>query len=126
MTPFGLEPLRVPMVQETFDKIRKILYGPCRHKLELAGLDKADAKAVEIAIYLVLEAIEWNLMILVKTMEQRGPERIAESIQSWVVLTTDITLFQIENALEGISESLDKYIPEDDYDDEDEDEANDA
>ncbi len=121
MTPFGIEPLRVPIVQETFDKIRKILYGPCRQKLELAGLDVADAKAVEIALYLVLEAIEWNLMNLVNSMEQYPPEKIVEEIDGWIALTTDITLFQIENALEGVPERLEKYLPKDEYDDEEED-----
>ena len=121
-----MKPPHVPMVKTAFREILKILDGPFMEKLDLAGVDKADARKWNTAIFHVLEAFEWNLMILVEAMEQRGPERIAESIQSWVVLTTDITLFQTENALEGILESLEKYIPEDDYDDEDEDEANDA
>lgn len=120
-----MKPPHVPMVKAVFKEILKILDGPFMEKLDLAGVDKADARKWNTAIFHVLEAFEWNLMNLVDSMEQ-AHEKSVEELQEWVALTTDITLFQIENALEGILESLDKYIPEDDYDDEDEDEANDA
>ena len=119
-----MNPLRIPMIETPFKKIRAILHGPFREQLRAAGIEEDEVAEWENTIFHVLEAFEWNLKNLVDVLQQDDPEKIVEEIHGWVALTTDLTLFKIESVLDGFAERLEKYIPPDIYDDEKEEEQN--
>ncbi len=115
---------QIPFLEATFKEIRAMLFGPFRQRLLDAGVDQTDVDKWETVIFHVLEAFEWNLKNLVDVLQQADPEKIVGEIHSWAALTTDITVSQIESALEGFFEQLEAYIPPDAYDDEEEEEEN--
>ena len=99
------------------------LKGKWVEELVSVGIDIDEARMWAAELGHVVDEYRSTLRELADLLLETDPEQIPQKIYSWAVGIQEVTVPEIADPMKYLEEQLKKYIPPDDYGDEEDEEA---
>lgn len=101
-------------IKTLFEEIESVyLRQTMRNNLTAAGIDESEAHNWVLEIGQIVDEYQRSLHLLIDLIQESDKERVPRKLESWLAYTKDIGLFKIEDIIKHVQDGLQKYLPPD-------------